>query len=195
MMDSRFAVLVCAVLGVGFCGVRQGHAQNVQRVQPIILTASPGCCQSPAATASQPVLPPCGDCTYLPPDKRDPVGLISTSSRLVPLPTPQEWRGYEARSKAVSGYPETVTTLMPVTTSPSTTLASTTLASTTLLPTTLLPTTLASTNPVYVLRPIVTAPPVPSVPAGYVVGKGLVGQPKLYKPGQPVRNLLRYITL
>jgi hypothetical protein len=33
------------------------------------------------------------------------------------------------------------------------------------------------------------------VPEGYVVGRGLIGQPKLYKPGQPVRNFLRFITL
>lgn len=40
------------------------------------------------------------------------------------------------------------------------------------------------------LRPIVT----PSVPSGYVVGRGLLGQPKLYKPGQPMRNFLRYLS-
>ena len=42
-----------------------------------------------------------------------------------------------------------------------------------------------------VLRPVSA----PTVPAGYVVGQGLIGQPKLYKPGQPMRNLLRYISL
>ncbi|MCU0959129.1 MAG: hypothetical protein MUF48_03410 [Pirellulaceae bacterium] len=40
------------------------------------------------------------------------------------------------------------------------------------------------------LRPIVA----PSVPSGYVVGRGLLGQPKLYKPGQPMRNFLRYLS-
>jgi hypothetical protein len=44
---------------------------------------------------------------------------------------------------------------------------------------------------VQVLRPVTG----PSVPDGYVVGRGLIGQPKLYKPGQPVRNLLRYLSL
>ena len=37
--------------------------------------------------------------------------------------------------------------------------------------------------------------PGPTVPDGYVVGRGLIGQPKLYKPGQPMRNLLRYLSL
>jgi hypothetical protein len=45
--------------------------------------------------------------------------------------------------------------------------------------------------PVRALRPIV--PPVAPAP-GYVVGRGLIGQPKLYVPGQPVRNVLRYLT-
>ncbi len=40
------------------------------------------------------------------------------------------------------------------------------------------------------LRPVVT----PSLPEGYVVGRGLLGQPKLYKPGQPMRNFLRYLS-
>ena len=31
-------------------------------------------------------------------------------------------------------------------------------------------------------------------PAGYVVGQGLIGQPKLFVNGQPIRNLLRFIT-
>jgi hypothetical protein len=44
---------------------------------------------------------------------------------------------------------------------------------------------------VEVLRPI----PGPTVPQGYVLGRGLVGQPKLFKPGQPVLNLLRYLSL
>jgi hypothetical protein len=48
---------------------------------------------------------------------------------------------------------------------------------------------------VQALRPVIVAPPAPTVPDGYVVGKGLIGQPKLYKPGQPIRNFLRYITL
>jgi hypothetical protein len=40
------------------------------------------------------------------------------------------------------------------------------------------------------LRPVIA----PTVPAGYVLGQGFIGQPKLYKPGQPVRNFLRYIS-
>ncbi len=44
--------------------------------------------------------------------------------------------------------------------------------------------------PVEAFRPVVA----PSVPNGYVVGRGLLGQAKLYKPGQPVRNALRYLS-
>lgn len=178
MMITRL-VLASTVLSGCFWGVNSVHAQNVQRVQPIVLTASPVCCQSPAAAATAQVALPCGDCTYLAPEDRDPMRVIPVTSQLVPLPRGPEWRGYQAtpatyqttpttyqaRPSTVTGYPETVTTLPPTTTS------------------------------VRVLRPIVTVPPAPTVPEGHVVGKGLIGQPKLYIPGQPVRNFLRYITL
>jgi hypothetical protein len=32
------------------------------------------------------------------------------------------------------------------------------------------------------------------LPENYVVGQGLIGQPKVYVPSQPLRNFLRYIT-
>lgn len=51
-------------------------------------------------------------------------------------------------------------------------------------------TPLPSCPPVTVCRPIME----PTIPAGYVMGRTLLGQPTLYKPGQPVRNFLRYIT-
>ena len=42
-----------------------------------------------------------------------------------------------------------------------------------------------------VLRPVVgPAQPIP----GYYIGRGLLGQPKLYVSGQQVRNLMRYIS-
>ncbi len=165
--DVLASVAIACCLG----SIHEAHAQNVQRVQPIVLTASPACCQSPAATASQLVALPCGDRTYLPPEDRDPIRVIPTSSQLMPLPTAQEWRGYESRATSVTGYPETVTSYAPS------------------------PSPYAPSPSVQVFRPVVTTPPVPSVPDGYVVGTGLIGQPKLYKPGQPVRNFLRYITL
>lgn len=40
-------------------------------------------------------------------------------------------------------------------------------------------------------RPVITLRP---MPASYVVGRGLIGQPTVYVPGQPVRNFLRYIS-
>ena len=38
------------------------------------------------------------------------------------------------------------------------------------------------------LWPVVTMPP------NYFVGRGVLGQPKVYVPGQPIRNVLRYLT-
>ncbi len=87
-----------------------------------------------------------------------------TAARLMPLPTVQEWRSYENNATVLAGYPATVTAVPP---SPTT---------------------------VRALRPTIVVPAAPQVPAGYVVGKGLIGQPKLYKPGQPVRNFLRFLT-
>lgn len=36
--------------------------------------------------------------------------------------------------------------------------------------------------------------PVTSMPSNYYVGRGIIGQPKVYVPGQPIRNALRYLT-
>jgi len=45
--------------------------------------------------------------------------------------------------------------------------------------------------PVVTYRPLV---PVAPMPAQYYVGPGLLGQPKLYVPDQPVRNFFRYLS-
>lgn len=34
-----------------------------------------------------------------------------------------------------------------------------------------------------------------AIPRDYVVGRNVIGEPKLFRPGQPVRNFLRYISL
>lgn len=55
------------------------------------------------------------------------------------------------------------------------------------------------------VRPSACCPPAPRVtyrpvmpvlpmPPAYEVGRGILGQPKLYVPGQPVRNFFRYLT-
>jgi len=46
-------------------------------------------------------------------------------------------------------------------------------------------------GPVVTYRPLV---PVVPMPAQYYVGQGLLGQPKLYVPEQPVRNFFRYLS-
>ncbi len=160
-------VFAAAVAAVSLLSTQAGRAQerpSYERVQPIVLTALPTCCQSPADTASQPVCLPAGDRTYLQAAERDPLVATSNISQLAPLPTPQQWRGYAPEGETVVEYPAPV------------------------------PNCAASTE-VRVLRPTVVLPPAPTVPEGYVVGRGLIGQPKLYKPGQPVRNFLRYISL
>lgn len=42
----------------------------------------------------------------------------------------------------------------------------------------------------FVYRPLL---PVVPVPANYYLGRGVLGQPTVYVPGQPVRNFLRYL--
>lgn len=49
----------------------------------------------------------------------------------------------------------------------------------------------ATPAPVVVYRPVL---PVFRMPRSYVVGRGILGQPKVYVPGQPVRNTLRWLT-
>lgn len=45
--------------------------------------------------------------------------------------------------------------------------------------------------PYSVYRPVL---PVAPVASSYYVGRGVLGQPKLYVPGQPLRNFLRYLS-
>ena len=46
-------------------------------------------------------------------------------------------------------------------------------------------------EPIVTYRPLV---PLVAMPRSYRVGRGILGQPKVYVPGQPVRNALRYLT-
>lgn len=45
--------------------------------------------------------------------------------------------------------------------------------------------------PSYAWRPVVPVVPVPST---YYVGRGVIGQPTVYVPGQPIRNALRFLS-
>lgn len=49
----------------------------------------------------------------------------------------------------------------------------------------------APVGPVITYRPVV---PVIPMPGQYYVGRGLLGQPKLYVPNQPLRNFVRYLS-
>lgn len=46
--------------------------------------------------------------------------------------------------------------------------------------------------PTVTYKPLV---PLVPVPQQYYFGRGIVGQPKIYVPGQPIRNFLRYMSL
>lgn len=46
--------------------------------------------------------------------------------------------------------------------------------------------------PTVTYKPLV---PMMAVPQQYYFGRGIIGQPKLYVPGQPIRNVLRYLSL
>lgn len=49
----------------------------------------------------------------------------------------------------------------------------------------------ACPQPTCAYRPLVT---VTAMPPAYEVGRGILGQPKLYVPRQPVRNFVRWLT-
>ena len=46
-------------------------------------------------------------------------------------------------------------------------------------------------SPLVTYRPLV---PLVAMPRSYQVGRGILGQVKVYVPGQPIRNALRYLT-
>jgi hypothetical protein len=46
--------------------------------------------------------------------------------------------------------------------------------------------------PTVTYKPLV---PLMPIPQQYYFGRGIVGQPKIYVPGQPIRNFLRYLSL
>ncbi len=50
----------------------------------------------------------------------------------------------------------------------------------------------SSRAPMVMYKPLVPASP---VAPPYYLGRGLLGQPKLYVPKQPIRNFLRYLSL
>ena len=49
----------------------------------------------------------------------------------------------------------------------------------------------AVATPQYYLPPVL---PIQNVPVGATIGRGVLGQPTVYVPGQPVRNVLRYLS-
>ncbi|MFW6169398.1 MAG: hypothetical protein ACODAD_02830 [Planctomycetota bacterium] len=142
-------------------GTVQTSAQNVQGVEPIVLTTSPADSRSPAATASQLVALPHGHYTARVSSDRDFADDAFSASTMRPLPGPGECRNYTLCSTPAS--PTTVTMFRPTT---------------------------VTAAP----QPHLSTPTVEPLPEGYVVGRGLIGQPKLYKPGQPLRNFLRFLT-
>ena len=158
MRSAATASLI--TLAFFFGNLDRALAQSWDQQQPIVLTVSPSCCQSPATMAGHVpqrtgMLSP-----DVAPSMSDGIPFVPTASTLVPLPATRTFRRYGADMTTVIEYPADV---VAVPAGPS----------------------------VEVLRPASA----PTVPAGYVIGRGLIGQPKLYVPGQSVRNFLRYISL
>jgi len=148
------------------CGATRGNAQNLRGVEPIVLTTSPPVCDSPAALASQRVALPCVQYSYRPGTNRICADPVSSCSQLQPLP-PQQWsRGYASCSRSIVPSSGPVTVYR-----------------------------LNNSGVCVPLPPVVPSSAPRALPQGYVVGSGLLGQPKLYKPGQPIRNFLRFLTL
>ena len=162
----RYPSIVAVICGVLTTSCAEpSAAQTYERTQPIVLTSSPSCCQSPARISQQPLVLQTFGGSYMSPSVSESIPesipSVIAASEMVPLPAGPAWRGYSAKVVApVMEYTVPAPVVSPA-------------------------------QSVQVLRPLTG----PSVPAGYVVGQGLIGQPKLYKPGQPMRNLLRYLSL
>ena len=165
----------------------QGQAASAQRVVPAPIQPAPGePAPVPLTSHRDVVVSP-----YM--TSKVPINTMFVGS--VPGATV-----ISSSSPAITG-PQTITTLSPI---PATTVRSSGCAPT--------PTAAASTTPLPVttyyqpaaVSPATTAPTATNVaygsphvvahPRPYYVGRGLIGQPKLYVGGQPLRNVLRFIT-
>lgn len=160
--NAPFAMGLVAALMC--CVTSHLNAQEMQRVEPVLLTTSPEGCESPAAIASQRVALPRGASLGAPATRQTPVRRVTSCSSRQPLPADRTPRDYRSFAPAKVPTPETITVYR------------------------------SNNAGTYVLRPNVLPPAAQAVPEGYVVGWGLIGQPKLYKPGQPIRNFLRFLT-
>ncbi|NLX54602.1 MAG: hypothetical protein GXY58_05775 [Planctomycetaceae bacterium] len=161
LRHPNIAAVICGVVTTG-C-LKYAVAQTHERMQPIVLTASPAHCQSPAHIAQPPLVRQTTvGASYMSPTVAESLPAAISASELVPLPAGSPWRSCATQAPApVVQYsvPAPVVTPGPR---------------------------------VEALRPVTDDP---EVPDGYVVGRSLMGQPKLFKPGQPVRNLIRYLSL
>lgn len=161
--------ILCGMCSLGWAERIAGQTYH-RLEQPIVLTASPTACQSPARISQRPVVQYTYGDRYMSPSVVESLPSSVAASEMVPLPAGP------ARRTLSSG------PIMPVT-------AYAVPAPTPVPAPTLMPVPAAA--PVQLYRPV-TGPPVPE---GYILGEGLIGQPKLFKPGEPIRNLLRYISL
>ena len=96
---------------------------------------------------------------------------------------------YGPLSQVSSAVAAPAVVLQPISNSPGNQIAPCT---TTSLPPAYMPTSLdGPPSNAGLYRPIVALRPMPT---GYYVGRGIIGQPKLYVPGQPIRNFVRWLT-
>ena len=82
MRYASTAILACGMSLM--CQVERVAAQSYERVQPIVLSGSPGCA-SPARIAPQPVTPYRG-ASYMSPSMSECIPPVLTASEFIPLP-------------------------------------------------------------------------------------------------------------
>ncbi len=113
------------------------------------------------------------------------VNSLSADQGLAPL-----WVTAQTADAAVPAYPSTppAPLWLPPPPAPVVTLPAPAIATP---PPPITPLAAAPSGPVVTYRPLV---PVIPMPAQYYLGRGLLGQPKLYVPNQPLRNFVRYLS-
>ncbi|MBM4089871.1 MAG: hypothetical protein FJ276_10685 [Planctomycetes bacterium] len=205
----RGSLIVIAAWAATWCGADRVFAQNVNRVQPIVLPVTSSSCPSPAIPPERQLVRGLdGTWDSLPAGTLRPVSRAE-DSQMVPLPAQRVEHWAASVPRTFIEYPGSVGTVRyeAAEQRPRVEPASVVPSGPMVREGTWPAPPIVSEGPVRVMRPVpqVIAPPVAGpvprpviqevVPNGYVLGRGLVGQPKLYKPGQPVLNFFRYISL
>ena len=98
----RYPSIVAVICGVLTTSCAEpSAAQTYKRTQPIVLTSSPSCCQSPARISQQPLVLQAFGGSYMSPSVSESIPesipSVIAASEMVPLPAGPAWRGYSAK--------------------------------------------------------------------------------------------------